>query len=162
MCELLGMECNVPTDIVFSFSGLALRGGAKGPHADGWGLALYDGNAVRSFLEPHAAAKSALATYVRQNPIKTLLAIAHVRKRTRGEVTLANTHPFVRELWGRSWTFAHNGTVKKARVLMTPGRFPPIGTTDSEFAFCALMNHLERRFKTYPGPDKLAHAVADA
>ncbi|HET9991064.1 MAG TPA: class II glutamine amidotransferase, partial [Kofleriaceae bacterium] len=115
MCELLGMECNVPTDIVFSFSGLALRGGAKGPHADGWGLALYDGKAVRSFLEPHAAAKSALATYVRLNPIKTLLAIAHVRKRTRGQVTLANTHPFVRELWGRSWTFAHNGTVKAAR-----------------------------------------------
>ena len=27
MCELLGMECNVPTDIVFSFSALALRGG---------------------------------------------------------------------------------------------------------------------------------------
>ena len=29
MCELLGMECNVPTDIVFSFSGLALRGGVE-------------------------------------------------------------------------------------------------------------------------------------
>ena len=39
MCELLGMECNVPTDIVFSFSGLA----------------LYDGRAVRTFLEPTAA-----------------------------------------------------------------------------------------------------------
>jgi len=55
MCELLGMECNVPTDIVFSFSGLALRGGLKGPHADGWGLALYDGRGVRTFLEPTAA-----------------------------------------------------------------------------------------------------------
>ena len=115
VCELLGMECNVPTDIVFSFSGLALRGGAKGPHADGWGLALYDGKAVRTFLEPCAAASSPLATYVRQNPIKTLLAIAHVRKRTRGEVCLANTHPFVRELWGRNLTFAHNGTVRGIR-----------------------------------------------
>ena len=66
------MECNVPTDIVFSFSGLALRGGAKGPHSDGWGLALYDGKAVRTFLEPTACAHSPLATYVRQNPIKTL------------------------------------------------------------------------------------------
>jgi len=34
MCELLGMECNVPTDIVFSFAGLASRGGKHGPHAD--------------------------------------------------------------------------------------------------------------------------------
>ena len=47
MCELLGMECNVPTDIVFSFSGLRQRGGRTGPHADGWGLAFYDGRAAR-------------------------------------------------------------------------------------------------------------------
>ena len=161
MCELLGMECNVPTDIVFSFSGLALRGGAKGPHADGWGLALYDGPAVRTFLEPAAAARSPLASYVRQNPIKTLLAIAHVRKRTRGPVCLANTHPFVRELWGRSFTFAHNGTVRRVRRWPL-GRFQPIGTTDSEYAFCVLLAGLQRRFKTYPRkPSELWAAVAE-
>ena len=52
MCELLGMECNVPTDIVFSFAGLASRGGKAGPHGDGWGLALYDGKLARTFLAP--------------------------------------------------------------------------------------------------------------
>jgi predicted glutamine amidotransferase len=149
MCELLGMECNVPTDIVFSFSGLALRGGAKGPHSDGWGLALYDGKAVRTFLEPTAASHSPLATYVRENPIKTLLAIAHVRQRTRGENCLANTHPFVRELWGRSWTFAHNGTVKNVRKW--PLRwYRPIGNTDSELAFCVILEKLLKRFPSYP------------
>ncbi len=149
MCELLGMECNVPTDIVFSFSGLALRGGRRGPHADGWGLALYDGPAVRTFLEPAAASDSKLAAYVRENPIKTLLAIAHVRKRTRGKICLANTHPFVRELWGRSFSFAHNGTVKgvPARSL---GRFSPIGDTDSERAFCAILGRLEESLPGYP------------
>jgi predicted glutamine amidotransferase len=160
MCELLGMECNVPTDIVFSFSGLALRGGAAGPHADGWGLALYEGRSVRTFLEPAAAANSALAKYIRENPIKTLLAIAHVRKRTRGPVCLANTHPFVRELWGRHFTFAHNGTVRNVKRHPL-GRFRPIGTTDSEYAFCALMHRLERSFpRGYPDPDALARAVA--
>jgi len=160
MCELLGMECNVPTDIVFSFSGLALRGGAKGPHGDGWGLALYDGNAVRTFLEPNAAAHSQLASYVRANPIKTLLAIAHVRKKTRGEVKLANTHPFVRELWGRTFTFAHNGTVKNARELPL-GRFKPIGNTDSEHAFCALLAALQKQLPEYPKtPRVLWDAVA--
>jgi glutamine amidotransferase len=150
MCELLGMECNVPTDIVFSFSGLALRGGKRGPHADGWGLGLYEGHAVRTFLEPAAAADSKLAAYLRSHPIKTLLAIAHVRKRTRGEVSLANTHPFVRELWGRQFTFAHNGTVRgvKRHAL---GRFHPIGNTDSEHAFCVMMNRLEESFpRGYP------------
>jgi predicted glutamine amidotransferase len=150
MCELLGMECNVPTDIVFSFSGLALRGGARGPHADGWGLALYEGRAVRTFLEPEAAAVSKLAAYIRSHPIKTLLAIAHVRRRSRGPVSLANTHPFCRELWGRHFTFAHNGTVR--RVKRHPiGRFRPIGTTDSEYAFCVLMHRIERAFpRGYP------------
>jgi len=162
MCELLGMECNVPTDIVFSFSGLALRGGVRGPHADGWGLALYEGRAVRTFLEPAAAAKSPLAKYIRENPIKTLLAIAHVRKRTRGPVNLANTHPFVRELWGRHFVFAHNGTVRGVKSHPT-GRFRPIGTTDSEYAFCAVMHRLERKFpKGYPDPNELAKAVASA
>lgn len=143
------MECNVPTDIVFSFSGLALRGGAKGPHADGWGLALYDGRAVRTFREPAACSHSELATYVRENPIKTLLAIAHVRKKTRGEVSLANTHPFVRELWGRHFTFAHNGTVRGVRKRKL-GRFQPIGNTDSEHAFCTILEALLKKFPTYP------------
>ena len=50
MCELLGMECNVPTDIVFSFAGLASRGGKHAPHGDGWGLALFEGKSVRRCL----------------------------------------------------------------------------------------------------------------
>jgi glutamine amidotransferase len=161
MCELLGMECNVPTDIVFSFSGLALRGGKRGPHADGWGLALYEGRAVRTFLEPAAAADSPLASYIRSHPIKTLLAIAHIRKRTRGQVSLGNTHPFVRELWGRHFTFAHNGTVRGVRRHPL-GRFHPIGNTDSERAFCALMNRLDLAFpRGYPSERRvLWRAVA--
>jgi glutamine amidotransferase len=142
------MECNVPTDIVFSFSGLALRGGARG-HSDGWGLALYEGNGARVFLEPAAAADSPLARYIRNNPIKTLLAIAHVRKRTRGRIALINTHPFVRELWGRHFVFAHNGTVRDVRKHPI-GRFRPIGETDSEYAFCALLHRLQRSFPEYP------------
>lgn len=161
MCELLGMECNVPTDIVFSFSGLALRGGLRGPHADGWGLALYDGRAARVFLEPAAAARSPLARFVRENPIKTLLAVAHVRRKTVGPVSLANTHPFVRELWGRHFVFAHNGTVRGARALPLRG-FAPIGRTDSEHAFCFLLGELQRRFRAYPRPrGLLVEAVAE-
>src|SRR5512144_2970085 len=96
MCELLGMECNVPTDIVFSFTGLRQRGGKTGPHADGWGLAFYEGRAARVFLDPSPAANSPLARFLSENPIKTLLAIGHFRRRTRGPLSLANTHPFVR------------------------------------------------------------------
>lgn len=161
MCELLGMECNVPTDIVFSFSGLRQRGGRTGPHADGWGLSFYEGKAARVFLEPAPAADSALAKFLAHNPIKTLLAIGHVRKRTRGPVNLANTHPFVRELWGRHWVFAHNGTLPKVRRRAL-GRFHPIGTTDSEHAFCWMLEALRASFETYPKrPSHLWKAVAE-
>lgn len=149
MCELLGMECNVPTDIAFSFAGLRRRGGGTAHHQDGWGLALYEGRAARVFLEPAAASNSPLARFVAENPIKTLLAIGHIRKRTRGAVSLANTHPFVRELWGRHWVFAHNGTVRAASKLKL-GRFRPIGTTDSEHAYCHLLEGLRSSFRDPP------------
>ena len=135
MCELLGMECNVPTDIVFSFTGFMLRGGKTGPHADGWGLALYDGKFARSFLEPTPACTSVMAEFLRNHPIKTLLAIAHVRRKTRGRASLENTHPFKRVLWGRHFAFAHNGTlphIKQRRLRVEH----PVGETDSEHAFC--------------------------
>lgn len=160
MCELLGMECNAPTDITFSFAGLSGRGGKHGPHADGWGLALYEGRVARVFLDPTPACDSALARFVREHPIKSLLAIAHVRRRTRGVVSLANTHPFVRELWGRHFVFAHNGTVKRVQRLKL-GRFLPMGTTDSEHAFCALLARLQHEFPTGPRSQvDLAAAVA--
>jgi glutamine amidotransferase len=56
--------------------------------------------------------------------------------------------------------FAHNGTVKAARALKL-GRFRPIGQTDSEHAFCALLGALEHDFRDYPrSPAHLAEAVA--
>ena len=42
MCQLLGMNCNVPTDIVFSFTGFATRGGRTDAHKDGWGIAFFE------------------------------------------------------------------------------------------------------------------------
>lgn len=162
MCELLGMDCNVPTDIVFSFAGFARRGGATGPHADGFGLSFYEGRAARVFLDPAPSAHSPLALFLRANPIATKLAIAHIRRKTRGTVSLANTHPFMRELWGRAWVFAHNGTV--ARVKKRPlGRFAPIGDTDSEHAFCWMLERLRKRFPAHPRSRRaLAEAIAAA
>lgn len=160
MCELLGMECNVLTDITFSFAGLSARGGKVGPHADGWGLALYEGRVARVFLDPDPCASSPLAQFVRDHPIKTLLAIAHVRRKTRGGVSLANTHPFVRELWGRHFVFAHNGTVKGIQKLKL-GHYRPIGNTDSERAFCVLLAALQNEFgDEAPSWSELADAVA--
>ena len=42
MCQLLGMNCNVPTDVTFSFTGFAQRGGKTDHHSDGWGIAFFE------------------------------------------------------------------------------------------------------------------------
>jgi glutamine amidotransferase len=145
MCQLLGMNCNVPTDICFSFAGFHRRGGSTDEHADGWGIAFFEGPGCRLFLDSKSAVESPIANLVRSYPIHSMNVIAHIRKATKGSVALENTHPFVRELWGRYWIFAHNGTLEDFSPKLE-GFFRPMGTTDSERAFCYMLETLRRRF----------------
>src|SRR5690554_1868581 len=110
MCELMGMSANVPTDICFSFSGLMQRGGRTGPHCDGWGVAFYEGSGVRCFHDPSPCHSSAIAQLIESYPIKSENVICHIRQANVGRVTLANTHPFTRELWGQYWTLDRKST----------------------------------------------------
>jgi glutamine amidotransferase len=160
MCQLLGMNCNVPTDVVFSLTGFQQRGGGTDEHGDGWGIAFFEGKGVRVFLDPEPAARSPVAEFVRSYPIRSLNVVAHIRKATRGPIGLENTHPFLRELWGRYWIFAHNGTLEDYHP--PPGeRYRPVGTTDSEAAFCELLESLCRRSPgTPPAPDALTEQIA--
>ena len=68
MCELLGMNCNVPTDITFSFAGFRQRGGRTGPHQDGWGIAFYEGKGARLFHDVVPSVSSEIARLVEQYP----------------------------------------------------------------------------------------------
>jgi len=145
MCQLLGMNCNVPTDICFSFAGFHRRGGSTDHHADGWGIAFFEGPGCRVFLDSKPAVESPIAELVSSYPIRSMNVIAHIRKATRGAVALENTHPFLRELWGRYWIFAHNGTLEDFSPQLA-GQYRPVGTTDSERAFCYLLEALRKRF----------------
>jgi predicted glutamine amidotransferase len=145
MCQLLGMNCNVPTDICFSFEGFAARGGGTDVHADGWGIAFFEGAGCRLFLDPEPARRSPIADLVRRYPIKSTNVIAHIRKATQGARALENCHPFQRELWGRYWVFAHNGNLEGV-PRPAAGPYRPVGATDSEAAFCGLLDVLRARF----------------
>ncbi len=158
MCQLLGMNCNTPTDICFSFAGFQARGGLTDVHGDGWGIAFFEGRGVRLFLDPQASSGSKVAELVRQYPIHSLNVIAHIRKATQGIVNLENTHPFQRELWGRYWVFAHNGNLKGFDPVLR-GDFRPVGQTDSELAFCHLMETLRQRFPDGEPPREALFAL---
>jgi len=151
MCQLLGMNCNVPTDIVFSFTGFAKRGGGSDTHKDGWGIAFFEGAGVRLFVDHEAAVHSPMADLIRRWPIKSKNVIAHIRRATQGHIALENCHPFVRELWGRYWVFAHNGDLKDFHPVID-GPYRPVGQTDSERAFCYILQALRRRFGEHMPP----------
>ena len=158
MCQLLGMNCNVPTDICFSFTGFQARGGATDVHRDGWGIAFFEGKGVRVFLDPKPSCESPVAELVRHYPIHSLNVIAHIRKATQGATGLENTHPFMRELWGRYWIFAHNGNLLDYAPVLD-GSFVPVGETDSERAFCHLLQTLRQRFPGGEPERSELHAV---
>lgn len=145
MCQLLAMNCNTPTDIVFSFEGFRTRGGLTDHHTDGFGIAFFERNGVRLFQDDAACARSPVADLVRAYPIRSMNVLAHIRKATQGQTALANTHPFMREMWGQYWVFAHNGNVR-TDSLPAPTFYRPVGDTDSEKIFCFLLNRLREKF----------------
>lgn len=145
MCQLLGMNCNVPTDICFSFEGFRARGGKTDEHRDGWGIAFFEGVGCRVFLDVEPSIASPVAELVRNYPIRSRHVIAHIRKATVGRVAMENCHPFQRELWGRYWAFAHNGDLPDLQAEKAEF-YRPVGDTDSERAFCLILETLRQQF----------------
>jgi len=154
MCELLALSSSTPARLTFSLQTLAARGGASGSSHDGWGVAFYQGNDVALFREPAAAADSALVRFLETEGPATHLAISHIRHATQGDVSLANTQPFVRELGGRSRVFAHNGDLPGIHHsdALALGSHRPVGQTDSEHAFCVLLERLSEPWKASTPP----------
>jgi predicted glutamine amidotransferase len=157
MCQLLGMNCNTPTDIMFSFTGFATR---AEEHKDGFGVAFFEDRGVRCFVDSQSARHSPVAQMVRDYPIKSDNVIAHIRKATQGRVALENCHPFVRELWGRYWVFAHNGDLKGFAPRLH-GAFRPVGDTDSEHAFCWLLQEMNKAHASVPSLAELTATLAE-
>lgn len=160
MCQLLGMNCNTPTDIVFSFEGFRRRAGLTDCHSDGFGIAFFEGKGVRIFRDNHPGHSSPIADCVKQYNIKSLNVIAHIRKATQGDVNIENTHPFIREIWGENWVFAHNGNLNTLPD-MSESFCQPIGSTDSETAFCYMAEQLKNRFRKKPTEKQIFTAIQE-
>lgn len=158
MCQLLGMNCNTPTDIVFSFEGFRRRGGETDVHVDGFGIAFFEDKGVRIYQDDGPCASSPVADLVKAYQIKSKNVISHIRKATHGQVSLANTHPFMRELWGEYWLFAHNGHLNDPQTLFASNQqefYRPVGNTDSEAAFCFILEHLRQTFREKPSKEAI-------
>lgn len=111
-------------------------------HRDGWGLAWVEGDdwQVRKGTDCAAACSDYRRVALEA---RSHLAIAHVRQKTVGKTSLANTHPFRRD----RWVLAHNGTVENLAAVTercSPRRLAEIdGETDSERLFAFLMTVID-------------------
>ena len=161
MRQLLGMLANGPTDAEFSVTGLIERGGGSDIHRDGCGIAFYRRRGVQEFRDPQLGIESDIARLARRSGIKSTLLISHIRRANIGRVSAENTHPFARERWGNYWTFAHNGQLRGAKKNLRLGRFKPVGSTDSEHAFCWLLDRIEVAFATRPKSAKTLRRLID-
>jgi predicted glutamine amidotransferase len=159
MCQLLGMNSNQPADLRFSFTGFAERGGRTGEHKDGWGIAFHTRRGCRLITDHRSSVDSPLADHVRRRRIKASNVVAHIRKATQGRIAPENCHPFTRTLWGRTWSFAHNGDLK--HFYPDAGLYTPEGDTDSERAFCHVLSGLAERFHDMPNRRALYVAITE-
>ncbi|MDZ7684801.1 MAG: class II glutamine amidotransferase [Gammaproteobacteria bacterium] len=146
MCELLAMSCRHPARLTSSLTALAAHAGGDSRNRDGWGLAFYQGHDVALYRDTTPADTCPLVPWLEANGPATTLSLGYIRHATQGTITLANTGPFARELNGRMQVFAHNGNLKNL-VHSSPinsGCFQPVGETDSELAFCLLLDRIRQ------------------
>jgi glutamine amidotransferase len=121
------------------------RGGKAADNPDGWGLAYAGNTGLILDKAPEPATESPRFARLAET-VSSPLAVAHVRKANPPtERTVANTHPFLRECCGREWVFAHNGkvpTLLEPDGCCRPQSSQPGGATDSEVAFCYLLEEI--------------------
>jgi len=151
MCQLFALNSSAPSAATFAFTGFSARGGGTAEHADGWGMAFHGDGGCRVFIDDTPASRSPLAAFLRQHPIRATSVLAHIRKATQGAVQLSNCHPFQRQWLGRQWAFCHNGDLADFLPALDDDH-QPVGSTDSERAFCWLLQRLQQHFDGRPAP----------
>ena len=169
VCELFCLSSHFPTRTALSLHAFAGHGSLGAIAVDGWGLAFYDGADVRLYKEPEPASDSAWLAFVEGRHLPSRLLLSHIRHAITGDISFANTQPFVRELGGCRHVFAHNGQLNDIAnpMIEAPSRFHPIGATNSEMAFCLLLERLAPLWTGTTVPtlsdrlDIVAHFAAD-
>lgn len=166
MCELMAISSRFPVTVDLSLEAFSRHGGLSGPHKDGWGIAYYEAGDIRLIKDTTSASQSPWVRFVEERRLSSPLVMSHIRRATIGGVELRNTQPFVRELGGHVHAFAHNGhapgVASEERFRLR--HYRPVGETDSEHAFCALLGRLQELWLGTRGVPPLAErtAIVDA
>ncbi len=152
MCRLFGFRSIIPSQVHHSLLSAenALVWQSE-RHPDGWGVAYYVGGIPHLIKTAETALQDTLFRRV-SGIVSSHTVVAHLRKATKGQNALMNSHPFQ---YG-SWIFAHNGDIPSfaqyrgeliARIDPVLRRFI-LGDTDSEVVFYLILSHMSRALGT--------------
>jgi glutamine amidotransferase len=100
---------------------------------------------LKAVSKPVPASDSACLRFIETHDFKSQIVISHIRRASEPTApSFTNSHPFARELYGFTHVFAHNGEVLGLFQdrRFEPKHYFPMGDTESEQAFCALMDRL--------------------
>lgn len=144
MCELFAISGKTPIPVNHYLKELVSH---SPEHPNGWGMAVFFGNAVSLEKEPIPAYRSRYLKERLSHPFEAQNMFAHIRLATKGEMAYANTHPFVkRDSSGRAWTLIHNGTIFECPSL-DPYIHRQEGQTDSERILLYIIDRINARMK---------------
>ncbi|MEM3569123.1 MAG: class II glutamine amidotransferase [Candidatus Jordarchaeales archaeon] len=156
MCDILAMCFSKPVTASFSLRGFKMKGKFN---YHGWGVAWYQDGAAQIVKEPVTALRSRLFDNLLKNmEARSEIFIAHVRRASDVKLappSIVNTHPFLRELKGKTYVFAHNGSLKQdVKRMEFKRKFPlsnikPLGETGSEYIFCHLLACIEKEVEVW-------------
>jgi len=115
------------------------QGQGSWTHHDGWGISyLKDGKWV-TIKSPKAIFEDPSCDFIRN--LKTPVAILHVRRKTLGEPSIENSHPFQEECENLGeFVFCHNGSVRD-EIKFSP-KYTPKGETDTEKLFYSILTDI--------------------
>jgi len=161
MCDLFALSAAMNYSVPKSLPIFAIRAARN---MDGWGIGFFKKN--KAYVE-----KSADRAYHEgrfhdsfqrlARVISSRFIIAHVRLRSSGPIDQCHAHPFILQLKGQEWIFAHNGKAPAIESYRSEKVRLDDAVSDSARAFEYLLDGIAARGEKSRGLPGLFTAVAD-
>ena len=161
MCDLFALSAATNYSAPKSLPIFAAKAGRN---MDGWGIGFFKKN--RAYVE-----KSAAQAYQEgrchdgfqrlARVVSSKFIIAHVRLRSSGPIDECHAHPFVLQLKGQDWIFAHNGKAPAIESYRSQRVRLDDVVSDSARTFEYLLDGIAARYERSSDISGLFGAVAD-
>lgn len=145
--RLLAMSFDAPISPSIELRALAQSQDPR-EHAYGWGFAWYPeaGPSAMVIKDPTSIGENPMTKLLRDwERFQSTVFLCHLRGAAR-TLTEQDTHPFSMPYAGRSFVLAHNGDLvgdlESSLPIAKDAAFAPLGRTDSERAFCWLLEKI--------------------